>query len=43
MHTLTKGFGKEINSFNGSQLCKNEKVDSWHVPAIKFIEKKQLV
>ena len=33
------------NWFNGSQLAKkkNEKVHSLNVPAIKFIDKKQLV
>ena len=29
--------------FNGSEVAKNEKEYSWHVPAIKFTGMKQLV
>ena len=35
--------GLRFSRFNGSQLAKNEKEYSLHVPTIKFIGMKQLV
>ena len=39
--TTSMQYGTSV--FNGSQLAKNEKEYSWHVPAMKFIGMKQLV